>query len=325
MKTNRKIWLISITALFLLSCQKEQPNETELLPQAIGLAATTETSVELETKAGTTFPNGGKLSILADISGEDWSSRYIDDVEVITTGTTAPYSFAWQGTTMYWPLDGTSLQLFAYTPKNAAFFSPVNEYLRITLPTANNTLPDLLYSQVVKQNKTTPNVNFGTLKHAFSKLTVNLTTSTVGAPMYLDEFSIITRSNAKINISTQELEISTSPLIKYSYATKPQLVDRTTYKLEAALNTPFLLFPDATDIDFTSIYVRFTAGLGGALVMAKTIPVSQFMINSVPAKLERGKSTILDIIVTSVQIGTVTLKGTVVPWTYKGNFESTIE
>lgn len=325
MKTIKNTLSILSAALLILSCQKEQTTRTtDDVPQTIKFAAEVALSPSGGVKAATTFPNGGKLTIIADTLGDNWSTPLINNLEVVTTDAGPVYNFNWQtGQTQYWPLDGTWLQFYAYCPKNSAIVQSGDD-LNITLPANNSATPDLIYSTIVTGKKSTPNINFGTLKHVFSQLTVLLKTVNVGPPIILGEFSVNTKSKATLDLDEQLLYVSSTPNIKYSFATQPTLAPNTTYTLQAATGVPFLLFPDVAEYNNTYIYLRFMNNVG--VDIDKKINISDFITTGgAPAVLERAKNITLTITVTDVNILQIMLTGTITDWVPMGDFGITIE
>lgn len=335
MRLKKTILLIGLLAPTLYACQGEQPVEpTDRSPQPISLQAEVQAITGIESRAATTFPNVGRISVIADATPEDWTNLYFNDMEAVTTDVapTGAYNYTWSsGQAQYWPLNGSQLALLAYSAKSSAVVAS-GKMLNVTLPATNGTMPDLMYADGVKYgDKSLANrsVNFGMFRHAMSQLTVKLVTQNVGAPIVLNALSINTKSKATLDLTSGVLSVSSTNNITYSYPSQPVLTNATTYTLEAATGVPFLLYPDVAGLNNTTIYVRFTSGAntGNALDLEKTFNISDFLIsdNVTAAKLERAKNIVLTITVKGTQILSETLTGDITPWVDKGEFILTIE
>lgn len=334
MKIEKIILFVCLFAPILISCQKEQTDDKpDSTSNRIELTAKVETVTTIGTRApvATTFPNAGRISVIADAVIPDWLGLYFNDMEAVTTDVSpsSAYSFSWV-TPQYWPLNGSSLALVAYSPKNSAIV-PSGKTLNITLPAANNTMPDLLYGDGIQYgNKSAAysNINFGVFKHAMSQLTVQVVTSEMGAPVVLNTLSITTKKNATLDLTNGSLVVSPTNNITYTYGSQPILSNNTTYTFQAATGVPFLLYPDVAGSNNTTIYVKFTdgAGTGNVLDYQRTLNVSDFLTTGGSgATLARAQQIVLTITVQGTRILNTELRGVIVPWVDKGVFGLTIE
>lgn len=300
--------------------------ETEILLSATSV----ETTTTIETKAPTTFPNDGKVYLIADKSPADWSNLHYDNIEITTTDISPSngYNFSF-ATTQYWPLNGDEIAFLAYSPMVSPCVLPNNDKkneLDLLLHSDNSQTPDLIYAQGVKYGDKRVgkrHLNLGEFLHAYSQLTVKLVISGIEhiqGPVKLTSLELMTKSKAKFDLLTSQMTISPTGSTLYSLASNITLANNTDYQYDAATNKPFLLFPN----DNASIKIRLNIGDINR-VYSNDISVGSFITSdNKPAKLERGKHLTLTITITLSETIDATYTGKVENWRDKGEYGAAI-
>ncbi|MEG2340958.1 MAG: fimbrillin family protein [Odoribacter sp.] len=322
---NRNIRTTLFVALLATACQKAEDTPINS-GESICLRAEIETTTVVQSKVSNTFPNQGKIAVIAaycDAAGtltSDWNNRHIDN-QMATENNSL---FTWE-TPQYWPFNGDNLCFLAYSPKATSNLGdPLTlsaTTLTMTLPADNSKMPDILYSDSKPvANKATPNVDLGQLKHALSQVQLKIMTQDIGEPIQLKTLSLTTKKQAEFDLSSPATLLAKgNGIMAYTLVkTTTDLQKNHTYSY-----APLLVFPDVSGAD-TKIHIRLGYALGGATTdVAIDYSVSDFLTNTTPAKLERAKCSILILTIQGQQI--TSLSGEVTPWNPVKDYEVTIE
>lgn len=238
---RKYIYIIGIGA-FLSGCSNDA-----ILPEAdidrtpITFTAGASADAQARTRAaGSAFPNGGSIAIVAATSNSEaaptnWSSPYFNTSATVGTEGEAgkhPVTFT---PTQYWPFSTSEyLGFIAYSPATNPALSYDNGTVTVSADGAGKNFPDMLYAPAptTAYNKTTgkSGVDLGTFQHAMAKLVIKV------IPIDKDYKIIDNYKNENLKIT--ELSIHTK-------------VVTGTFNL---LTTDWTLTAPANDATYTKVY-----------------------------------------------------------------------
>ena len=256
---------------------------------------------------------------------------------------TTPQYWPLPGTKVKDNVDYKFLSFFAYSPEvDETNFTLTTEAdtdklkFNLTLTELNGTsnvqtMPDVLYTyQGATADRARNTVNLGKFCHALSQVQVVLNTTNVSPNVFIKELSIrLSKSGSFIHDGwlSEDTEVNTTTFDPiYTHSDKNNTI--TYYKYNdadetlggatkaiflnsgmASTGTPFLVLPNDPNALVTLTYVDKTMG-GEGVTKTNTWTVDNFLQRvgdtTIPASLDRGKKTTLELTITGNEITTIT-------------------
>lgn len=286
------------------------------------------------------FPNGGKIGILAtryktvnDVPQPiDWTQLYIGPyAEAVAKSIDGNdvFSFGWaSGKTQYWPFNGDSLVFASFSPALKAsntnlYLEDANKTLHIKL---HSPMPDVMYASGNYTAEQTPYnkakqptgkpkpVDLGEFRHAMSKLVIRIVPHEGGMDpkvkvMQLKVSTKQTEGTFDLFDGTVE---NTQPVLLTAAATPFTftLVNAANYAggktfttAKPYMDSTYLFHTPAGELDLTQVYVKLaTDDPNNYAEWDNVLSAVNIDGTANPLKLEKGKKTILTIKVKSTEI-----------------------
>lgn len=340
MRKLYKYLSIIIAALLIHSCTKADLDKKDTGDE-IKLSSLSEPSASVIRAVGN-FPNDGSIGLLATTelnTAEPIQTNWRAYPDINNARATASavnaglYSFQWDEM-KYWPFDGSDLYFLAYSPHTDV--NDLGYILSDNVPSLFIEIRQNMYdimcasgnTNLQPYNKTSGTVNLGEFQHALSQLTIQVEPATnMPSTIRITGLTVSTQARSGSLLLYRGVD-GISPNLTTGNPLEITLVTGSVDFSHQNIVRSQLLFPGTEDYTQISISLVDTATQS---TLSRTYQMSYFAndVEGEPIRLQRGKNTVLRIIVSVVNVENpdeaIVLNGSITDWNYQGRYGVTIQ